>query len=306
VFSANVFIAFAVVLFLIALTKHWGGFKSRDTYTASAPPIGELRLGQPLNLEGIDWGKSKRTLVMALSKDCKYCLQSVPVYQRLTREPRIGRDYRIVAVLPQSANEAERYLSNQGIVVDEIRQVSLVSLGVNVTPTLVLTNTAGVVTAVWPGKLDPDQESNLLAAVGVREQVLRNEVPKDPSPQLEKHPQPTPPDATNQSDIVKVPTDVVPITESELKRGISEGRPFVVIDTTNRNHFADHHYPGAKNIPLDELEIRSVNELKLSDIIVTDCDCMDDGSGKIARAVLTSVGFQKVFMLRKSKNPKSP
>jgi hypothetical protein len=50
--------------------------------------------------------------------------------------------------------------------VDDVKQVPLNTLGVRGTPTLLLVNDAGVVTDVWTGKLQPDQEAQVLAALG--------------------------------------------------------------------------------------------------------------------------------------------
>ena len=48
---------------------------------------------------------------------------------------------------------------------DDVRQVPLNTLGVRGTPTLLLVNDAGVVTDVWVGKLEPDQQTQVLAAL---------------------------------------------------------------------------------------------------------------------------------------------
>jgi hypothetical protein len=114
------------------------------------------------HLVGVDWAKNHRTLVMAISTACHYCKDSVPFYHTLTTA---GADVKIVAVLPQSVTEGQQYLSNGGVHVDDVKQVPLNSLGVTGTPTLMLVNDAGVVTDIWVGKLQPDQETKVLAAV---------------------------------------------------------------------------------------------------------------------------------------------
>lgn len=50
--------------------------------------------------------------------------------------------------------------------VDDVRQLPLNTLGVRGTPTLLIVNDAGVVTDVWVGKLEPDQETQVLTALG--------------------------------------------------------------------------------------------------------------------------------------------
>lgn len=112
-------------------------------------------------LLGVDWTKNHRTLVLAISTTCHFCKDSVPFYRKLG-----GTDVKTLAVLPQSVAEAQQYLGNAGVRVDEVRQVSLSALGVRGTPTLLIVNDAGVVTDVWVGKLPPDQENQVLTALG--------------------------------------------------------------------------------------------------------------------------------------------
>jgi hypothetical protein len=67
--------------------------------------------------------------------------------------------------LPQSVSEAQQYLSSGGVHVDDIKQVPLNSLGVNGTPTRLIVNDAGIVTDIWVGKLQPDEETKVFAAL---------------------------------------------------------------------------------------------------------------------------------------------
>lgn len=108
---------------------------------------------------GVDWAKNRRTLVMAISTTCRFCTESAPFFRRLADEI---RTVRLVAVMPQSASEAQSYLRSVGVQVDQVKQASLGALGVRATPTLALVNDAGVVTDVWVGKLQPDQENQVL------------------------------------------------------------------------------------------------------------------------------------------------
>lgn len=68
-------------------------------------------------------------------------------------------------MLPQPVTEAQQYLNGAGVHVDVVRQVPLNTLGVRGTPTLLLVNDVGVVTDVWVGKLQPNQEAQVLTAL---------------------------------------------------------------------------------------------------------------------------------------------
>lgn len=111
---------------------------------------------------GVDWKKNHRTLVLAISTTCHYCKDSVPFYRKLGAT---GTDVKMVAVLPQPVIEGQQYLGGAGVHVDEVRQVPLNTLGVRGTPTLLLVNDAGVVMDVWVGKLQSDQETQVLTAL---------------------------------------------------------------------------------------------------------------------------------------------
>jgi hypothetical protein len=65
----------------------------------------------------------------------------------------------MLAVVPGDKTEIARYLSDQGIVVDDIINASLSDVNVSFTPTLLLVDQSGKVSAVWVGKLDAQREA---------------------------------------------------------------------------------------------------------------------------------------------------
>ena len=69
----------------------------------------------------------------------------------------------LITVMPQSVEEAQRYLSEHKISVDEIRQTSLDTINVKGTPTLLLVDKTGAVVQSWVGKLPPEKESEVVA-----------------------------------------------------------------------------------------------------------------------------------------------
>jgi len=77
-----------------------------------------------------------------------------------------GKSVKILAVLPQSASEAEQYLNGEGVHVDQVKQVELGSIGVRGTPTMLLVNSGGVVTKVWPGKVQSEDEDKVSGILG--------------------------------------------------------------------------------------------------------------------------------------------
>lgn len=111
---------------------------------SSAPRRQPIQAGTKISLAGIDWSKSNRTVVLALSTGCHYCSESALFYQKLQQQNL--KNVRLVAVLPQSVEDGRNYLTGLGVSLDQIVQAPLASVGVSGTPTLLLINHEGVVT----------------------------------------------------------------------------------------------------------------------------------------------------------------
>lgn len=76
-----------------------------------------------------------------------------------------------MAVMPQPVAEGRKFLSDSSVRIDDVRQISLNTIGVAGTPTLLLVNGAGVTTKVWVGKLQTDEESQVLSALGTKKDL---------------------------------------------------------------------------------------------------------------------------------------
>lgn len=74
---------------------------------------------------------------------------------------------RLVAVLPDTLDQSQQYLSYLGVSVNEVRQASLKSIGVGGTPTLILVDKDGQVAVSWIGKLPPGKEVEVLKRLQV-------------------------------------------------------------------------------------------------------------------------------------------
>lgn len=125
-------------------------------------PASEIKPGTKLSIPGVEWGGAERTLVMALSTTCRYCTESAPFYQKLAQEKAKHADVSLLAVLPQSGEESQKYLGGLGVKVDDVRQATPTSFGVSGTPTLILLDREGAVLNSWVGKLPPEREAEVL------------------------------------------------------------------------------------------------------------------------------------------------
>ena len=119
-------------------------------------------VGSKIELAGMDLSGEERTLVLVLQKGCHFCTESGPFYQRLTREAAArGGSVKLLAVLPQDADEGRRYLNGLGVDIERVTQARLGSLGVSGTPTLIML-TRGKVSDVWVGALTPGREAEVI------------------------------------------------------------------------------------------------------------------------------------------------
>jgi hypothetical protein len=76
------------------------------------------------------------------------------------------KNAKVIALLPESVPEAEQYLEGEGVHVDQVRQVHLEGIGVRGTPTMFLVNSGGIVTKIWTGKIEPQEQGLVLKSLG--------------------------------------------------------------------------------------------------------------------------------------------
>lgn len=138
----------------------------RYFFAATAKPIVSenegIKAGTKLPLTDVDWSKSDKNLLLVLSTSCRYCTESIPFYQKLVGQKTGRGDVKMIAVMPQSVSEAQKYLSEHKISVEEVKQISPNTINIKGTPTLVLIDKTGVVVQSWGGKLPPEKEVEVL------------------------------------------------------------------------------------------------------------------------------------------------
>jgi hypothetical protein len=158
---ANISIIIVASLLSLVLVKNhlWVSSASSGLDHKASSKDSRL-LGKKLSLPDIEWPKSRGTLLLALSSQCRFCTESAEFYQALLKKR--TAELRVIAVMPQDLETSREYLTRLGLYVDEIRQASLVSIGVAGTPTILIVNEQGEVTDAWRGKLRPEGERDVL------------------------------------------------------------------------------------------------------------------------------------------------
>jgi thioredoxin-related protein len=153
--AANV----AIILVAIFIVGNFVSSRFRPKQTLTSPPVGST-----VSLSGVDWEKNGTTLLMVLQEGCRYCDESAPFYRRL-HDQRSGQQPRMVAVIPGEKAETVRYLSDHGVLADDVINTSLDKIKVTATPTLLLVDQSGQVKGSWVGKLDENREKEVTQQV---------------------------------------------------------------------------------------------------------------------------------------------
>lgn len=122
----------------------------------------QIQPGTKLSMPGIEWDKNNRTLLLVLSTSCHFCTESAPFYQRLAQEKARKGGLGLIAVMPQSVGDSQKYLNDLGVSVDDIKQAGLDAVQVRGTPTLIMADRAGAVVESWVGKLPAEKEAEVL------------------------------------------------------------------------------------------------------------------------------------------------
>lgn len=117
-------------------------------------------VGQPgPQLQGINYGDHRQTVVMYLRSSCGYCTESMPFYRTLAGIRPNDARLRLVVASIDPVDVSKDYLRAHKVEVDSV--VVTTPRGIP-TPTLVLVDQSGTVRDVWVGLQPPDRERNIL------------------------------------------------------------------------------------------------------------------------------------------------
>jgi len=124
----------------------------------------------PANMSGripVNFENHKRWLVMVLSTECHFCVESIPFHQELVKEARNSGDIGLIAVFPQTRPEVEQYEASHQFFPDTVMtDVGLNQLQVRGTPTLLLVDQHGTVLKHWEGRLPEGKQKDVRTELG--------------------------------------------------------------------------------------------------------------------------------------------
>jgi hypothetical protein len=122
------------------------------------------QVGSSVSLPGVDWSKSDRNLVLALSEQCHFCTDSAGFYRRLVPAAATAR-VPVVAVLPQPASEGRSYLEKLNVHGTKVVASPLSAVDASGTPTILLVDRKGKIRRAWVGKLNVEEQGQVTSAL---------------------------------------------------------------------------------------------------------------------------------------------
>jgi thioredoxin-related protein len=157
--GANIAIILVAIILGFVLVKK---FVFTDDPAPNSPK--QPQVGAKVFIPGTDFSSKDKNLILALKKGCKYCTESAGFYQKLVTAAN-EKNVRLMAVFPHSVEEGQTYLKELNVPVTENKEADFTALNVGGTPTIILANRSGDVVRAWMGKLNPEQETEVLNSI---------------------------------------------------------------------------------------------------------------------------------------------
>ena len=227
-----------------------------------------LELGQTLGLQPNVFADAERTAVVMLDTACTACEASTPFYRKLASLASQTPGARVVVVTDGSRQDATEWLARHEIRGAHVLRVSSrARLGFMLTPTLVILNSAGVITDLVEQQLSEDSERQVLARLaGKQPQAIRI--------------------AQSLREVFVSDTPAFHLADGDQ-----------IVDPRDRSSFGIRHSGLATNIPDDELSARGPAELAMTRTVYLDCQYTDQQQCRAAGFALSQTGFKDIVLV---------
>jgi hypothetical protein len=101
-------------------------------------------------LPGVDYGASRRTLLVALSANCEVCSESLSFFEQL-KELRGANATRIIGIFPENESEVRRYVDEKNLRLEVLAGIDLKAFSIAGTPTAVMVDSDAIILDFWTG-----------------------------------------------------------------------------------------------------------------------------------------------------------
>lgn len=161
--TTNMAVLVAAIMLVAVFVRSYFATDPTKRTAAAGKLASDTAIGE---IKDLDLADTPRTLLMVLSSDCKYCIQSVPFYKTLSamRDSLAGRT-KIVAIFPQDEQDVKAFLQEHQLEIEFRADVDFEKLGVSATPTLILLDSRRNVLNSWLGSLSKGEQEELAKTV---------------------------------------------------------------------------------------------------------------------------------------------
>ena len=227
-------------------------------FFSDSPNERKLTVSDQLILEGVEETTGEQNIFLFLYSDCIYCTKSIEFYKDLLNESK-NKDINITAVFPKTDKNFTEYLNKFEFKPENVVQTSFSKTGIKATPTFVLTDKNNSIQKIWVGYLTFKNQNDVRKKLGLK--------------------------PLNRF-----------IEQTDLENLLGKNEKINVIDIRDRNFYARKHFPGAVNIPLDELAVRAINELDKT--LPTAIYGTFDNDNDKGFEILSEQNFKKIYILK--------
>jgi hypothetical protein len=117
------------------------------------------------NIDGLSFSDARLTVALVVNSECRFCADSIPFYRRIAELRRPG-NVQLVALSLEPVDSLTKYLEQNAVTVDRALQLQGPTvIPTTGTPTLVLVGQDGTVSSRWLGRLDANQEQEVIRAI---------------------------------------------------------------------------------------------------------------------------------------------
>jgi peroxiredoxin len=167
-FAKAIDVTLAISALLVAVGVWLNYSEERRLRESLASPTVPFEAGTKLPaLPGVSFADSKQTVVLMLRSTCPYCTESVDFYKQLLARRQDAKNLRVVALSAEPVETLDAYLESHKLSFDKAVSVPSGSFPTLPTPTLILVDATGTAERVWVGRLQPDREQEVFAALSV-------------------------------------------------------------------------------------------------------------------------------------------
>lgn len=157
------FFVLAVAFLVFLGWKHY----HREAVAQLAPGLRKDATLPPL--DGVAYGESLHTLIIALETNCQECEASTAFYNRLKElgKGRAENELRIVAIFPNGPAEVKAFVERSKLQVQTVAGVDFAQLNLAGTPTLMAVTREGTIRDFWVGRLPENVEQEVVRGIGI-------------------------------------------------------------------------------------------------------------------------------------------